>query len=229
MNEENVLVPAAGTSIPTSIWLPDDGVIRAVVLLGHGLGVDRRHEYNVLPATFLTEAGCAVVAPELPLHGERRTEELLDWNAVVESWQAYWVGGGVRALKKEWSGIQKYAQDCFPDRSLGYFGLSLGTQYGIVFLSNHTAIDAAVLGLFGSLPPPKTPVMNDNAPGVTCPVAFIKQAGDEIHTSESVDHRFDSLGSTTKKLMEAPGLHAAVPEKNTRAATRFLVQHLGVR
>ena len=226
MREEHVDIANGPDTIPASLWLPDGGTRRAVVLLGHGLGVDRHHAYNKLPARFLTESGCAVLIPELPLHGERRSGEPADWQTIVDSWQAYWAAGGVEALVAEWRVIQRYAQDRFPELALGYFGLSLGTQYGIPFLARNDSIGAAVLGLFGSLPRPKTPVMNRYAPMVTCPVTFIKQTDDEIHPSATVDHLFHSLGSKSKCMIEGPGRHAEVQDANIREATRSLVHSL---
>jgi len=229
MHKENLEIPGTGDSIPASLWLPEDHHSRAVVLLGHGLGVDRHHEYNLRTAALLTAEGCSVLAPELPLHGERRPEEPADGDAVVSSWQAYWAGGGVQALKEEWSDAQSYAIDRFPGMPIGYFGLSLGTQYGIPFLADNEEIEAAVLGLFGSRPRPQTRVMNEYASSVSCPVAFIKQADDEIHPSETADHLFGSLGSTTKNMIAGPGRHADVPQANMQLAVQFLMRHLGVR
>jgi dienelactone hydrolase len=229
MQEENFEISASADSIPASLWLPEGQRSRAVVLLGHGLGVDRHHEYNLRTATLLTAAGCSVLAPELPLHGERRTEEPADWNAVVSAWQAYWASGGIQALKEEWYSAQSYATDRFPGIPIGYFGLSLGTQYGVPFLADNDAIEAAVLGLFGSLPRPQTRVMNRYAPRVSCPVAFIKQVDDEIHPSETSDHLFSILGSTTKKMIAGSGRHAEVPLANMQLAAQFLMRNLGVR
>jgi len=228
VREKQVDIATGTSTIPASLYLPEHRTAAAVVLLGHGLGVDRHHEYNKLPARLLTERGCAVLIPELPLHGDRRGEEPADWQAVVDAWQAYWGGGGVEALAAEWRVTQRYARDRFPGCAIGYFGLSLGTQYGVAFLAGNDSIEAAVLGLFGSLPLPKTPVMNRYAPLVTCPVAFIKQTDDEIHPGPTVDHLFDSLGSKTKRMIEGIGRHAEVAGANIDAATRFLASYLGI-
>jgi hypothetical protein len=228
VHEENLTIQFRTESIPVSIWSPEDGAIRAVVLLGHGLGVDRHHEFNTRTAALLTAAGSAVVAPELPLHGERRSVDVADWNDVVSSWQEYWSSGGVQTLLEEWLGFQNYAADRFPGKPVGYFGLSLATQYGIPLLANSDLVGGAVLGLFGSHPPPKTPVMNHYAPSVSCPVAFVKQAGDELHPESTADYLFDSLGSAEKKMIAGEGRHAEVPLENIQAATRFLMKHLDV-
>ena len=82
----------AGERLPVSIWLPDKAS-RAVVLMGHGLGVDRYHESNRIPAELLVNSGTTVIAPELPLHGDR-AEATLSPEDLVTAWQSFWTRGG---------------------------------------------------------------------------------------------------------------------------------------
>lgn len=205
MLEETLNIKSGQESIPVSLWFPEDRIVRAVALLGHGLGVDRHHEFNTRIASLLSAASCVVLSPELPLHGERSSGKADDWREIVNSWQVFWSAGGVQALVEEWTSFQSYAVERFPGKPVGYFGLSLATQYGIPFLANNNMIQAAVLGLFGSHPPPKTPVMNHYAPNVSCPLAFVKQADDELHPETTADYLFDSLGSSEKELIPGKG------------------------
>jgi dienelactone hydrolase len=210
---------------PVSVWTPQ-AKPRAVVLLGHGLGVDRTHSTVQMPAEYLVERlGLAVVAPDLPRHGVRR-EGAGDMASVTAAWQAYWTSGGAASLRDEWVRIAAFARERFGGSRLGYFGLSLATQYGVVFLSNAPQIAAAVLGLFGSEPPPKSAIMNACAPRVQCPIYFIQKQDDEIHPRASTDHLYATLGSAEKVLDSSPGRHAAVSPETLARACRFLAERL---
>ncbi len=226
MNEEVVELRAEGEStIPMSVWTPEE-TTRGVVLIGHGLGVDRTHSTVQIPAAHLVEQlGVVVLAPDLPKHGVRR-EGPSGPAGIVAAWQAYWTSGGAAALRDEWLRVAAFARERFAGARLGYFGLSLGTQYGVVLLSNAPQIAAAALGLFGSEPPPKSAIMNACAPRVRCPVYFIQKRDDEIHPRPSTDHLYASLGSAEKVMDSSPGRHADVSPETFARACAFIAEHL---
>jgi pimeloyl-ACP methyl ester carboxylesterase len=146
--------------------------------------------------------------------------------AIVGWWQAYWSSGGAASLRDEWLRIASFARERFPSARLGWFGLSLGTQYGVVFLSNAPQIAAAVLGLFGADAPPKSAIMQACAPRVRCPVYFVQKQDDEIHPRENTDRLYALLGSAEKVLDSSPGLHAAVTPETLARACDFLAKRL---
>jgi pimeloyl-ACP methyl ester carboxylesterase len=226
LREEMFVLPGVGAGdVPVSVWLPN-GPARGVVLIGHGLGVDRHHESVQKPVRMLTSTHeLAVVACDLPLHGQRR-REVHDAAELVEKWQSFWAKGGVQILRTEWAALLAHARERFPERSCAYFGLSLGTQYGVVFLAGAAEIAAAVLGLFGSRPPPLTPIMNAYAPRVRCPLYFVQKQNDEIHPLETSQHLFSILGSTVKTLDSSPGRHAEVTDTSLERACTFISNHI---
>ena len=226
MREETVELRAEEQStVPLSVWLPERRP-RGVVLLGHGLGADRSHPTVQVPAEILVERlGAAVVAPDVPCHGVRR-EGASDREAVLQRWQTYWTSGGPAELRDEWLRIASFARERFPGARLGYLGLSLATQYGVVFLANEPRIAAAALGLFGSEAPPKSAIMNACAPRVLCPVYFVQKQDDELHSRASSDRLFASLGSAEKVLDSSPGRHADVSPETVARACEFVVKRL---
>ncbi len=225
MSEQQIIIEAAGADVPCSLYSARHP--RAVVLFGHGLGVDRYHETVLGPVKILNEFGFSVLVPELPLHGERAGGGGPEWSEVVSRWQQFWAGNGRDHLLTEWQKILAYVQQTY-GLPVVYFGLSLGTQYGIFLLSQTGDVNAAVLGLFGSEPPPKSIVMNHSAPEVSVPIYFIQKLDDEIHIAENVRHLYESLGSSLKVLDATPGMHGDVSGESIRKACRFLVEQIEV-
>ncbi len=209
--------------IPSSIWSGNEKPT-GVVLLGHGLGVDRHDQTVMRPMEILVQKhGAAVVVPEIPLHGVR-AELPFNTPEIVERWQQFWISGGVDSICRELTALAHFCMERFAGLPLAYFGVSLGTQYGIPFLAQNESICSAVLGLFGSHPPPKTPVMNRFAPAVSCPSYFIQKLDDEIHPAETTSHLFATIGAKEKVLDSTRGRHADVSEDTVRSACRFLTQ-----
>lgn len=227
VREQQMDLPGEGVEpVPCSIWSITDQP-GGVVLLGHGLGVDRFDATVRRPVEVLTrEYGAAVVVPEIPLHGVR--DPMPDDPAgIVDRWQAFWAAGGATVIRGEFERLIDYCDEAFGSMPLAYFGLSLGTQYGIPFLAQTTRIRSAVLGLFGSDEPPRTPVMNRYAPAVRCPVYFVQKLDDEIHPADSTAHLFETLGANTKVLDASSGAHAEVTMASVRNACAFLAHHGG--
>lgn len=221
MSERDFTVECDNDVVPCSLFETADA--RGVVLLGHGLGVDRHDETVLRPASMLQNSGFSVVVPELPLHGERSVS-MSDWAEVVSNWQNFWVGEGRDKLLREWLQILAHVRGSF-GLPISYFGLSLGTQYGILILSQTNDVRAAVLGLFGSEPPPRSKIMNLLAPQISVPVYFIQKLDDEIHSTENTTNLYNSLGSHRKVLDATPGLHGEVGRDSIQTACRFLVEH----
>jgi dienelactone hydrolase len=225
VNEEELELRAEGESpVPVSVWSAD-GAPRGAVLLGHGLCADRTHPTVRIPAEQLVERGLAVVAPDLPGHGVRRGQAR-DPDQIAEAWQSYWSSGGPAALRDEWVRILAFTRQRFPNARVGYFGLSLAAQYGVVFLANAPQVAAAVLGLWGAEPAPKSAILHACAPRVRCPVYFVQKQSDELHPRERSDHLFSLLGSAAKVMHSTPGRHADVTPEEYARACGFLAEQL---
>lgn len=224
LSEEQVLVPfESGPGIPCSIWSAARSP-RGIVLLGHGLGVDRDHETVRVPARVSAlDHEAVVVVPEIPLHGVRDAHPR-DPSGIVDRWQSFWAGGGATTLTAELGCVLRFARASYGPLPVSYFGLSLGTQYGIPFLAREPEVCAAVLGLFGSRPPPRSPLMNRDAPAVRCPVYFVQKLDDELHGADSTTHLYQRLGAAEKVLDATPGGHAETSMASVRKACAFLAR-----
>jgi len=209
---------AAGAELFCTLWLPG-GELKGCVLMGHGLGVHREHATNRFAVDALLRHGLAVLAMDAPLHGERQPRPFAprEW---VNAWQKYWSERGYKELHTEWIALADYAAERF-DVPLGYWGLSLATQYGVPFLAREPRIKACVLGLHGG-----GRVLAHYAPLITQPVYFIEQQDDEMHPKESTQALFDHLGSETKVLDSNPGEHSSVPATAIAKAAQFLADRV---
>ncbi len=219
--------------VPGVLWEPAGGApggpAGPLVLLGHGASGSAREGYIVALARRLVRArGWHAAAIDGPVHGDRPrahqdptaaflafgqawahdaslTDRMVDdWKATVDALAGAGVAGGGR---------------------IGYWGLSMGTIFGVPLVASDDRIGAAVLGLMGVTGPSRDRIEAD-APRVRCPVLFLMQGDDELFTRDVVFALFDALGSADKRLHLHPGGHASVPAEEFQASERFLAEHL---
>ena len=135
-----VLWSAAGASRPGTL-----------VLGGHGFCVHKRVPFPLpVVRSLASEHGCAVAILDAPEHGDRRKDPAQDAQATADAWTAYWaryVGSRV-AREYEAAAAALQALPEIADGPVGYWGLSLATQYGLGWLAETERCGAAVLGLF---------------------------------------------------------------------------------
>jgi pimeloyl-ACP methyl ester carboxylesterase len=197
--------------LPGWLWLPDSPP-RALVLAGHGLGCDKRNVFGSdallrLPA----QHGVAVAAFDAPGHGERREGE-----AYGEQWRRV---GGREIARELVQAVDALAAD-LGSLPLGWWGLSLATQYGLAFLAKEPRVRAAVLGLFRA-----GPRVVAYAARVRCPVWFVRQEDDEVHPARDVQALFDALGRREAARVESWTIRGrAGPVLD--GAVAFLLRHL---
>ena len=195
-----------------------------LVLFGHGASGDRYQAPICHLAARLARVGCSALAIDGPVHGlrqvgvggrqafgdEMRRSSLVD--DMVADWQA-----GLAAARDE-VGIAEVA----------YFGLSMGSMFGIPLLAKLPETKAAVLGLLGTTRagrPFAERVLAD-ASAITCPVLFLMQLEDELFPREGYLELFDALASKDKRLHANPGLHPEVPGEEMDFSFDFLSRHL---
>lgn len=95
---------------------------------------------------------------------------------------------------------------------LAYFGLSVGSIFGIALLAMRSDLAVATLGLLGS----QGAVQHlgerllADAARIHSPVLFLMQLGDESFDRDGCLALFDALGTADKRLHANPGPHHAV-------------------
>lgn len=215
-----------GRPITAAVWsstMPGDTQPHALILCGHGASGDRYQTPTPHIARQLVKAApCTVLALDGPVHGLRQVDSggrkafwteinranathdmIADWNCAIEATKNRFQGAGAK---------------------LGYYGLSMGSIFGIPLIAQRGDIDIAVLGLLGTTGAVEH--LRDSllaaTPKVTCPLLYLMQLEDELFDRMGYLELFDALGSTDKRLHANPGLHPDITREEVNAAINTL-------
>ena len=230
VRERDFAVEVDGRVVPGVLWLPQVGTgPRPLVLLGHGATRHKRIDYLVaLGRRLASDYGFAVAAIDAPGHGARRASGHDDDVTLFGDFLAEWSREGtVDDVVAEWQAAIDAVRDLdeVGDGPVGYWGLSMGTIYGVPLVAAEPRIRVAVFGLMGLLGPTRDRLAID-APSIACPVLFLQQWDDSLIPRAEVFELFEALGSVDKRLHAHPGDHAAVPVEEIAFSARFLARHL---
>ncbi|MEW9533288.1 dienelactone hydrolase family protein [Microbispora sp. NPDC049125] len=221
--------------IPGVLWTPDGAAgSRPLILMGHGGGQHKKAPGVVAHARrFVAECDFAVVAVDVPGHGDRPEDE--EYNRIATENQARAEAGeelapliaGFQALVArqtvpEWQAVLDAVQrlEHVGAGPVGYWGVSLGCGLGVPFVAAEPRVRAAVLGLGGAV------ASAEEAARITVPVEFLVQWDDERVPRAASLALFDALSSAEKTLHANPGKHAEVPLFELDSSLRFFTRHL---
>lgn len=206
-----------GRNVPGLVWTREGAIgSRPLVLIGHGGNGHKRMDYVLaLARRLVRHRGWAAAAIDGPGHGGRQkkveprefmTKDVIE--SMISDWKA------TRAALRDVDGVG--------DGPLGYWGLSMGTMFGVPFVAAEPEVKAAVLGLMGALGQRYTATAAD----IRCPVLFLQQLDDELMSRDECLDLFLAIGSSDKRLHAHPGAHQAVPPEEFDQSELFLAQHL---
>ncbi len=222
--------------VPGVLWTPVDATgPRPKVLFGHGGTQHKKVAHIPAFARRLAEHGWASVAIDAPDHGDRvpADERALDaterFARVRDRMNS--IGGDERKRRaqmmvEEWQATID-AVEALPEvgaGTTGYWGVSMGTLFGVPLLAAESRITCAVLGLAGINAGGRR--YAENAASVSIPLQFMLQSGDELFTREDGIALYDAFSSAEKTLMVNPGAHAAIPPFMFGLNEQFFLRHL---
>ncbi len=211
-----------------ALWRPAElNTETPLVLMGHGASGDRyQAPIPHLANRLVEQAGAAVLAIDGPVHGLRFVSPGGREAVATEMQRA----GFVEDMVADW--LDAYRAVCdeigLGTGRLGYFGLSMGTFFGLPLLASQLNFTVAVLGLAGTTKAgkPLAGVLTDAAGKVTHPVLFLMQLEDELFPRDGYLELFDALASNDKRIHANPGLHPEVPAEEVDHSFDFLHSHL---
>ena len=221
--------------VPGVLWTPEGAAgTRPLILIGHGGGHHKKAPDVVSRAhRFVSECGFAVVAADVPNHGDR--PENAEYSLVAAETQTRVQAGEelapllaafqalvARQTVPEWRAVLDAVQELphVGAGPVGYWGVSLGCGLGVPFITAEPRVRAAVLGLGGAS------ASAEVAAQITVPVEFLVQWDDERVPRAHSLALFDALASAEKTLHANPGKHGELPSFETDSSLRFFARHL---
>lgn len=202
---------------------------RPLVLVGHG-GTGHKDSQLVRDVAFplAEQHGFVVAAIDGPVHGDRRTP-FAAGPAVRDEFRALWAAGGsIDPMVEDWqatlSGLLEMPE--VDAGAVGYYGISMGTAYGLPYVAADQRVRAAVLGMCGTRRAGSEQLAND-AKRIAVPVLFQRQSDDPLFTVEDQEDLYHRLGSARKRLGVYPGTHVDPAGQQLQDVIDFLVQELG--
>lgn len=232
----------AGETVPAVIWAPEGASgPRPLVAMGHGGSQHKKTPgIRVRAAQYAKKFGYATLAIDAPGHGDRISRE--EAEAIARDTLARVSGQAAHAWTPErLARMSERSRQAVPEWKaaldavqgldfvgsggpVGYWGVSMGTVFGVPFVAAEPRITSAVLGLAGLRPGAED--FEAAARAITCPVEFVFQWDDAVAKREHGLALFNALGSTEKTLHVNPGGHMEIPGFEAASWERFFQRHL---
>jgi dienelactone hydrolase len=238
VTEQRFEIEVGVERVPGIVWTPTGARgPRPLVLQGHG-GTQHKRVQNVLGLArrLVRHHGYAVAAIDAPAHGDRIPPEQRERGRAprqagaprLSDEQRKRMQEASRQVVAEWKAtldaLQRFEQ-IGTDHKVGYWGVSMGTMYGVPLLAAEPRIACAILGLFGTRAGADEFVQT--AKRIEIPLLFMFQLNDELMTPESGLALFDAFGSKTKSMHINPGPHVGIPAHEREYYETFFVRYLG--
>lgn len=245
VTEQRFELTVAGERVPGLLWSPEGARgPRPLVLIGHG-GTQNKRVPNLLSLArrLVRHHGYAAAAIDAPGHGERQPPEDVERQNELRSALQRGQGRPVSSDRMrqmtergaQVSGEWKAVLDALlplpgiEGGPVGYWGLSMGTAFGVPLLSSEPRVKAAVLGLFGLRAGAggSAESFEAAAKSIQIPLLFIFQLDDELMTPEAGLALFKAFGAKVKSMHVNPGPHVGTPAFEREYYETFFVRHLG--
>lgn len=230
--ERGFTVERNGHVIPGVLWHPSAPPgPRPLVLMGHGgSGYKRNERMVMLGRMFAADYGWCAAAIDGPVHGERGAVTDASDPAYRQMWQRPDI---VQDMIEDWKATLDAlsALGEVDSARVGYWGVSMGTMFGLPYVASDDRVRVAVLGKAGMSGSSVRRSGIDTyfktfAPKVTIPVLFVMQWDDERFERLGQLDLFDQLGARDKRLHAYPGQHADNGPEAFEVEAAFLKRYL---
>lgn len=237
-------VEADGQSVPCVLWAPADARgPRNLIVMGHGGSQHKKTEnIRVRALDYARRLGWATVVADAPDHGDRISRE--DAARLAREVGARVTGQATEApsdMAKRFSQMEKRSRQAAAEwkvmldavqqldfigenQPVGYWGVSMGTAFGVPFVAAEPRISCAVFGLAGLRA--GTTYLEEAAGRVTVPVQFVFQWDDAVASREGGIDLFNAFASKEKTMHINPGGHMDIPNFERTAWYEFFTRHM---
>jgi dienelactone hydrolase len=199
--------------------------------MGHGGSGHKRNERMLmLGRLFSRDYGWCAASIDGPVHGERGAVTDANDPEYRQMWQRQEI---VQNMIDDWKAtldVLSALREVDHSR-IGYWGVSMGTMFGLPYVASDVRVRAAVLGKAGmSGSSVKRSGIDTHfkiyAPKVAIPVLFVMQWDDERFERQGQLELFDRLGSPDKRLHAYPGQHVDNGPEAFDVQAEFLKRYL---
>ncbi len=230
--ERSFSVMRNGQTIPGMWWQPAAvSGPKPLILMGHG---GSGHKYNdrmqMLGRLFSADYGWCAAAIDGPVHGDRGPVTDPTQPEYRSMWQS---DHPVQGMIDDWKAtLDALSQLDEVDRDrIGYWGMSMGTMFGLPYAACDKRVRVAVLGKAGMTGSSVRRSGIDThfktyAPMLQMPVLFSMQWDDERFDRDGQLDLYDRLGSKDKRLHAYPGLHVDNGPEAFDVQAAFLKRYL---
>ncbi|MCC6387656.1 MAG: dienelactone hydrolase family protein [Dehalococcoidia bacterium] len=234
VRERRFIIERDGDRFPGYLWTKDGATPGPVplVLVGHG-GRSHKKDPKIMARAGLLvrREGFAAAVIDGIEHGERGA--ITNTTDDDTLYRAMWRNGPIDRMVADWQATLDALSglDEIDAGRGGYWGLSMGTMFGLPFVAAESRVKAAVLGLCGlegssAVRGHIVPRHIADAPKVTVPVQFFAMLDDERFAFTGTVRLFRMLGTKDKRFTAYPGLHADSPPECADTAIAFLAERL---
>ena len=194
---ESLRTVVAGRTVPAMCWVPEGLTKRPLVLVGHG-GSGHKDSQLVRDAALplVERHGFVVAAIDGPVHGDRRAT-FADGPAVRDEFRELWArGDSIAPMLADWRATLDAlcAWPVVDPTAIGWYGISMGTAYGLPFVASEPRIRAAVLGMWGTCRV-ASERLADDAPRITVPA---RRTSSSVSAAPGNDWRSIPAGTRTR-------------------------------
>jgi dienelactone hydrolase len=196
--------------------------------MGHGGSQHKSHPGILdLAARFVRNHGFAAAAIDGPIHGARRSDGLSGPQVQAEFLAMWKHDPRIDAMVADWRATidALVALENVDPHLIGWYGVSMGTAYGLPLLAADPRIKVALLGMWGTSFINSERLAHDAA-AVRCPILFQQKWNDQLFTREGQLELFDRIGSEEKWVKIYPGAHVPVAGEQLADIEDFLAGKL---
>ena len=229
--ERDFTIERGGKPIPGVVWQPlKASGAQPLVLMGHGGSGHKRSAKMKRMAEIFTGYGWWAAAIDGPVHGGRGPVTDASHPAYREMWTR---PNTMQDMIDDWTAALDALTllDGIDKTRIGYWGVSMGTMFGLPYVASDARIRAAVLGKAGMRGSSVQRSGIDRhfeiyASRVTMPVLFNIQWDDERFDRDGQIELYESLGSTDKRMHAYPGRHSDDKPEALESSAAFLRRYL---